>query len=307
MHIYIRAHYYRRHWIHAGAKRLRLLSLNCWTTKCLQVKQTRMRAMTCKCVPWLIYLCDMAHLYMWHDSLIYVTWLIDIFDMTHSFVCIEHAVSGSACERLYVCMCVCKTERLCVHMCVYACVCACMYVRARMCLCVLCVFASMCMCVCVRVIESSMYGQQHGASRGWRRACDMRRWYMCHDPFICVPRLLHTCDMTHSYIYIHRHVMYVVCAMTHSFWSWLMSDSFVCMPGLVQMCLVCMHAVTHSYIRLQIGWQRILRLFFSNFQFVQVVPGFSWDLSSVPCYYVVLIVSTHRKSHGQNSGCFNLF
>jgi len=30
--------------------------------------------------------CDMTHSYMWHDSFIYVTWLIHICDMTHSYM-----------------------------------------------------------------------------------------------------------------------------------------------------------------------------------------------------------------------------
>jgi len=53
------------------------------------------------CVTWLIYMCDVTHLYVWHDllyvwhhsficvihdSFICVTWLIYRFDMTHSYV-----------------------------------------------------------------------------------------------------------------------------------------------------------------------------------------------------------------------------
>jgi len=34
------------------------------------------------CVTWLIYMCDVTHLYVWHDSFICVTWLI----MMHSYV-----------------------------------------------------------------------------------------------------------------------------------------------------------------------------------------------------------------------------
>ena len=37
-------------------------------------------------VTWLIHMCDMTHLYMWHDSLICATWLIHVSDMTHSHV-----------------------------------------------------------------------------------------------------------------------------------------------------------------------------------------------------------------------------
>jgi len=38
------------------------------------------------CVTWLIHMCHMTHTYVWHDSFICVTWLIHICDMTHSLV-----------------------------------------------------------------------------------------------------------------------------------------------------------------------------------------------------------------------------
>ena len=88
------------------------------------------------------------------------------------------------------------------------------------------------------------------------------------------------------------------CAMTHSFWSWLIGhDSFICIPGLIRMCLVCMHPVTQSYTRLQTGWQRILRLFFSNFQFVQVVlySHGIYHQYHVITHYAVLIVNPMGK------------
>ena len=44
-------------------------------------------------VPWIIHMCDMTHyvcemthLYVWHDSFICVTWFIHMCDMTHSYV-----------------------------------------------------------------------------------------------------------------------------------------------------------------------------------------------------------------------------
>jgi len=46
------------------------------------------------CVTWLMYLCDMNHLRVWHDSCIYVTWPIYVCDMNHvivwrdSFMCV---------------------------------------------------------------------------------------------------------------------------------------------------------------------------------------------------------------------------
>jgi len=37
------------------------------------------------CVTWLIYTCDMTHLYVWHDSFICMAWLMHIFDVTPSY------------------------------------------------------------------------------------------------------------------------------------------------------------------------------------------------------------------------------
>jgi len=37
-------------------------------------------------VTWLIHICDMTYSYMWHASFIYVTWLIHICDMTHLYM-----------------------------------------------------------------------------------------------------------------------------------------------------------------------------------------------------------------------------
>jgi len=37
-------------------------------------------------VTWLIHMCDMTRSYVWHDSFIYVTWLIHMCDMTHSYL-----------------------------------------------------------------------------------------------------------------------------------------------------------------------------------------------------------------------------
>ena len=39
-------------------------------------------------VTLLLHICDMTHSYVWHDSFIYVTWLIHICDITHSRACL---------------------------------------------------------------------------------------------------------------------------------------------------------------------------------------------------------------------------
>jgi len=44
------------------------------------------------CVTWLIYvwdgsfMCNMTHLCVWHESFLYVTWFIPMYDMTHSYM-----------------------------------------------------------------------------------------------------------------------------------------------------------------------------------------------------------------------------
>jgi len=40
-------------------------------------------------VTWLIHMYDMTHSYAWHDSFICATWLIPMCDMTHSYVCLQ--------------------------------------------------------------------------------------------------------------------------------------------------------------------------------------------------------------------------
>jgi len=38
------------------------------------------------CVTWLVYVFDMSHSFVWHDSFISVVWLIHMCDMTHSYL-----------------------------------------------------------------------------------------------------------------------------------------------------------------------------------------------------------------------------
>ena len=56
----------------------------------------------------LIYMCDMPHLYVWHDSFICVTWVIHMCDMSHSYV--WHA--SFICVTWLIHMCEIQRERL---------------------------------------------------------------------------------------------------------------------------------------------------------------------------------------------------
>ena len=44
------------------------------------------------CVTWRIHMCDMAHPYVWDDSLICVTWLIHTCGTTHSYACHDSSI-----------------------------------------------------------------------------------------------------------------------------------------------------------------------------------------------------------------------
>ena len=70
---------------------------------------------------------------------------------------------------------------------------------------------------------------------------------MWHDSFICVTRLIHMCDMTHSYVWHMWHDSFnsVTSLMQSSWWlihmfdtshSYVWHDSFICVTWLIQQC-----------------------------------------------------------------------
>jgi len=65
----------------------------------------------CICVTWLIHMWDMTHSHAWHDSFICVTWLIHMRDMTHlyvwhaSFICVTcPAAAASVWHNSFICV-----------------------------------------------------------------------------------------------------------------------------------------------------------------------------------------------------------
>ena len=69
------------------------------------------------CVTWLICMCAVTHLDVWHDSFIRVTWLLHMCDMTHSYVWHDSFIYvtwliylsqfETSVHVLSVCVCVC--------------------------------------------------------------------------------------------------------------------------------------------------------------------------------------------------------
>jgi len=59
--------------------------------------------------------------------------------------------------------------------------------------------------------------------------CDMTHSYVWHDSFICVTGLIHMCDMTHSYVW-HDSFICVTCLiyMRNMPWSYVWHVSFIC-------------------------------------------------------------------------------
>ena len=91
---------------------------------------------------------DKTHSHVWHDSILCVTWLISMCDMTQSYARHNALVYVRMRVRVYVCV------RAHAWICVRVRACACVRVCARVCACVhVCVRVHVCMrvCGCARV------------------------------------------------------------------------------------------------------------------------------------------------------------
>jgi len=144
-------------------------------------------------VPWLIRTCAIFHSYMCHDSFIHVPWLSPTRAMTHLYTSHDAVIHVPWL----------------IHM---------------------------------SAIDSFIHEPRRS------HTCAMTHSYMCHDSFMCVPRFIHTFAMTDRMAsrgttplpsegkncvpwLIHT------CAMTH---SCVCHDSIMCVPWLIHTC-----AMTH--------------------------------------------------------------
>jgi len=104
---------------------------------------------------WLIYLPDIPHSCIWHDSLIRVTRLISVCDviclilmcgMCHALFKRRHAAFTSV-------TCLVPQMWCMLHACTWCCACVCVLMCVCLCLCFVCVCACVFVCACAFACE----------------------------------------------------------------------------------------------------------------------------------------------------------
>jgi len=161
------------------------------------------------CVPWLVSMCAMTHLYLWHDSCV-----CSKCDVTHeyvchdSFLCVPWLISMCAMTHFYVChdsfLCVLWRKKWRNSKCNRLYICAMTYEYAANVTCDI-------------------------------HMCAMTRFYVCHDASICVTWLMHMQQMWHDSGVCHSN------CQRQKWCAW--RDSFVCVPW-----RICICAVTHLHL-----------------------------------------------------------
>ena len=184
------------------------------------------------CVTWLISLVirmrDMTHLYVWHDSFIYATRLIHMFCMTRSyvwhdsFICVTWLIHTCDMTHPYVW----HDPFICATWLIHTCDMPHSYVWHASFICVTCSF------ICVtRLIHM--------------------RW---HDSFICATRLIHMYAITHSYA-----VTWLICVLDQIFFSHVCMSHGTCIQMSQGTCMGWLRSV--GSIKLQVSFAEY-RLFY---------------------------------------------
>jgi len=196
------------------------------------------------CVTQVTSIMTTFYIHVWHDSFIFGTWLIRMWDMTHSCIHMTHShvcdtgnidhdhllypdwkVDGRyvcVCDMTHCYVCVCDMTHC------YVCVCDMAQWHVFECICI-CDMTHWCVCVwydslmCVRMYASVWIDPSVCACVIW----------LWHDAFVCVwenDSLVCvcviwlcgkcTCDMTHLYMYV-----------------WHDSRVYVCGAWLIDMCM----------------------------------------------------------------------
>jgi len=133
------------------------------------------------CATWLIFMCHTTHSYVRHDSFMCATWLIRMCAMTHSYVRHTSFICATL-THLYVR----HDSFICATWIIFMCVMTHSYARHDSCICAT-----------------------------WRiHTCDMTHPYVRHDSFICATWLIHKCAMIHWYV---QHDSFKRCDVTHSY------------------------------------------------------------------------------------------
>ena len=118
-------------------------------------------------------MCDMTHSYVWHVSLICMTWLIHMYDMTHSYVWRHFSLICVKKKKSHLCdPSLTRKRALYIHK-------RALYIRKR-----------------------ALYPNQKSPiylseSLKYGVATDISHSYVWHDSFICGTWLIHMWDMTH--------------------------------------------------------------------------------------------------------------
>jgi len=72
-----------------------------WLMYVCDMSHVCVRHDSCMCATWLMYVCDMTHVCVRHDSCMCATWLMHVCDMTHASKA-KHCMTNSIRRSLFV-------------------------------------------------------------------------------------------------------------------------------------------------------------------------------------------------------------